>query len=309
MSRGGAPVRTNFRREASRGGPLAPLRSRRGRCGIVDSLPEGTGSRTAGACLVVAFILAVVSLPARADDEDGNSGNDNEPAVTPYRPTVSNPADLSAPGWFEGEAGGLRTLNEDHSSGDSVPWLLKYALDENYGLLISGNGYLSQQLAGAPTQGGFGDLTFAWKQRFPVSDTAAFGIEAGAVAPTASQDLGVGKPQWFLNGIFSTDLGSLHLDVNLAESHGGEEPAGVSLWQSTWAAAASHPLAGKWGAAFELSGTYQQGTATQSQALFALSYNWSRRLVLDCGAAYGLAHAAHDRSLFAGATFLIGRLR
>ena len=262
--------------------------------------------RTTRVGLLLVAILAGLSLHVQAADDDKDN---NEPTVTPYRPTVSNPADLSAPGWFEGEVGGLRTLNQDHSRDGSVPWLLKYALDENYGLLVGGNAYVSQQLPGAPTQSSFGDTSIEWKQRFPVSDNAAFGIEAGVLVPTASHDLGVGTPQWLVNGIFSTDLGESHLDVNLGEAHGGAEPAGVSLWQTTWAAAISHPLAGDWGAAFELSGVYQSGTATQSQALFALNYNWSRRLVLDCGAAYGLTHAAHDRSFFAGATFLIGRLR
>lgn len=256
------------------------------------------------ASLLVAAALVASSPHVRAADDD-----DSEPSVTPYRPTVSNPADLSAPGWLEGELGGLRTLNQDRSRNDSVPWLLKYALDENYGLLLGGNAYVSQQLPGVPTQDSFGDTFLEWKQRFPISDHAAFGVEAGVLSPTASHDLGVGKPQWLVNGIFSSDFGEWHLDVNLGEAHGGAQPAGVSLWQTTWAAAISHPLAGDWGAAFELSGIYQQGSATQSQALFALNYNWSRRLVLDCGAAYGLTHAAHDRSFFAGATFLIGRLR
>jgi len=48
-------------------------------------------------------------------------------------------------------------LNQDHSRNDSVPWLLKYALDENYGLLLGGNGYVSQELPGVPTQQSFGD--------------------------------------------------------------------------------------------------------------------------------------------------------
>ena len=264
-------------------------------------------------------ILACISMHAFAADEpavdqtSATSGSPDlspdEPGVTPYRPTVSNPADLPAPGWVEAEVGGLRSNNEDHSRNDNVPWLLKYAFDENYGLLLGGGGYVSAQTPGAPSQASFGDTYLEWKQRFPVSDTAAFGIEAGLVAPTAAHNLGVGKPQWLVNGIFSTDLGALHLDVNLAETHGGDTPPQVSSWQTGWAAAISRPLAGNWGGAFELSGVRQQGAASQSQALFALNYNWSRQLVLDCGAAYGLTHAAHDRSLFAGATFLIGRLR
>jgi hypothetical protein len=48
---------------------------------------------------------------------------------------------------------------------------------------------------------------------------------------------------------------------------------------------------------------------TQSQVLAALNYNWSAHLVLDAGFAYGLAHAAHDKSVFAGATVLLGHLR
>jgi hypothetical protein len=259
--------------------------------------------RSARFSCVVATILVASTVHAQTAD------NDSDPAVTPYRPTISNPADLSAPGWFEGELGGLRALNQDHSRDGSVPWLLKYALDENYGLLLGGNGYVSQALPGVPTQESFGDTSLEWKQRLPISDHAAFGFEAGVLAPTAAHDLGVGRAQWIVNGIFSTDLGAAHLDVNVGEAHGGTQPANVSLWQTAWAAAISRPLAGDLGAAFELSGIYQQGTATQSQALFAMNYNWSSRLVLDCGTAYGLTHAAHDRSFFAGATFLIGRLR
>ena len=144
----------------------------------------------AGFIFLVATVLVLSPVRAQTPDDD------SEPGVTPYRPTVSNPADLSAPGWFEGELGGLRTLNQDHSRNDSVPWLLKYALDENYGLLLGGNGYVSQELPGIPTQQSFGDTSLEWKQRFPISDHAAFGIEAGVLVPTASHELGAGKAQW-----------------------------------------------------------------------------------------------------------------
>jgi len=304
-------------------GPNDPrLPCRNARSGSASAVAGKLGDTRLTVCMawLATSVLIGVSIHARAaDDERGldqtsttseaPGPSPDQPSVTPYRPTVSNPADLSAPGWLEAELGGLRSYNEDHSRSDNVPWLLKYAFDENYGLLLGGGGYVSSQVPGAPSQASFGDTFLEWKQRFPVSDTAAFGVEAGVVAPTASHNLGAGKPQWLVNGIFSTDLGALHLDVNLAETRGGETPVQVSPWQTAWAAAISRPLAGNWGGAFELSGTYQQGAPTQSQALFALSYNWSRQLVLDCGAAYGLTHAAHDRSLFAGATFMIGRLR
>lgn len=241
---------------------------------------------------------------AYADDADPL-----DPGVTPYRPTVSNPADLSVPGWLEGEFGGQRMFGQDQSRLDTVPWLLKYAFDENHGLLLGGNAYTSLQLTGAPSISGLGDTFLEWKQRFPVSDKTAFGIEAGVVAATAAHDIGNGRTQYVVNGIFSTDLGALHLDLNLGELNGGEIPPGVSSSQTTWAAALSGSFAGDWGAALEISGVHQRGVATASQALAAISYNVSHRLVLDGGAAYGLGHGAHDRSVFAGATILIGKLR
>jgi len=259
------------------------------------------GGSRAKACVLVVLLWSCSC--ALADDED------TEPSVTPYRPTVSNPADLPVPGWLEGEFGGLHTSDEDHSRADSVPWLLKYAFDENHGLLLGGNAYVSAQPAGASRQSSFGDTFVEWKQRFPVSDKAAFGIEAGVVAPNASHDLGIGKAQWEANAIFSSDLGAMHLDLNLGEARGGEQPINVSPWQTTWAAAMSTSLNESWGTAFEFSGVHQRGLATQSQALLAFTCNVSHRLVLDAGGAYGLTHSAHDRSVFAGATVLIGRLR
>lgn len=249
------------------------------------------------------LFAACIGPALAADDED------QEPGVTPYRPTVSNPADLSAPGWLEGEFGGLHSWNQDESRGDAVPYLLKYALDENHGLLLGGSAWTRTQAPAEPAQSGFGDLVLEWKQRFPVAEHTALGIEAGVVAPTAAHDLGVGKPAWIVNGIVSSDLGAVHVDVNVGGEYFTEHVAGVSSWQSAWAAAASTSLGASWGTAFELSGTYERGTPTRSQALLAFTYSVSNRLVLDAGGSYGLAHLAHDRSVFAGATVLIGRLR
>ncbi|HEX6833845.1 MAG TPA: hypothetical protein VF132_09975 [Rudaea sp.] len=251
--------------------------------------------------LIVATLLSCACGTARADD-DG-------PTVTPYRPTISNPADLPVPGWLEGELGVLATHAEDRTRDDSVPWLLKFAFDEDHGVLVGGNAYVRSAAAGMPAQNGVGDTSIEWKQRFSVSANAAFGIEAGVVLPTAEHGLGIGKPESLVNGIFSADVGAWHVDLNLARAHFAAHPLGASAWQTAWAAAVSAPLGTDWGAAFELSGTYQRGIATQSQALFALNYNASHRVVLDAGVAYGLAHDAHDRSLFAGATLLLGKLR
>lgn len=240
------------------------------------------------------------AIAARADDTD-------EPTVTPYRPTVSNPADLPLPGWFELEAGGLRVHGADGIRTDTLPWVLKFAFNEDSGLLFGGNVYDRVTATDGSRTSGIGDTLLEWKQRFSWREGMAFGIEAGVNMPTAPHHLGIDKPAWLFNGIFSVDLGANHLDLNLGGTRYTLKQPGASLWQSAWAAALSHPLGETFGVAVELSGTAQRGAGATHQLLAAINYNLSRRVVLDFGAACNLDHAAHDRSLFAGGTFLLGK--
>lgn len=265
-------------------------------------MPRSSASRLRICIGCTTIAIGAASFEAHADDADGT------PSVTPYRPTVSNPADLPNPGWIEGEFGDLHTNAQDGSRSDSVPWLLKYAFDENHGILIGGNAFVLDAPTGAQSHSGFGDLSLEWKQRFPLAAHAALGIEAGVIVPTATGDLGVGKSAWIVNGIFSTDLGPLHLDLNAGGTRYSAHASGTAAWQSAWAAAGSCSIATNWGAALELSGTQQRGAATTSQLLGAITYNRSAHLVFDAGLAYGLTRAAHDVSIFAGATLLLGDL-
>jgi hypothetical protein len=250
----------------------------------------------------VALCLALGAGAACADE--GTS----EPTVTPYRPTVSNPTDLSAPGWFELETGGLHVHGADGTRTDTLPWLLKYAFTEDSGLLFGGNAVERMRTPGSSWSSGVGDSLIEWKQRFALREGAAFGFEAGVSVPTAPHGLGIGKPAWIVNGIFSADLGANHLDLNLGGTRNTLKQAHTSLWRNAWAAALSHPLGETFGVAVELSGTAQRGAGATHQVLAALNYNLSRRVVFDCGATYNLDHAAHDRGVFAGGTFLLGKL-
>ncbi len=262
--------------------------------------------RFGSARITASCVLLLLGVPMRATADDDSP--DSEPTVTPYRPTVSNPASLPNPGWIEGEFGGLYTHADDNSHSASVPWLVKYAIGENYGILVGGNAFVTSSPVGAKTSGGIGDLSVEWKQSFPLSEHAAFGFEAGEIVPTAAHDLGLGKPATIVNGIFSVDAGPVHIDLNAGGTRYTTHAPGVSNWQSVWASAVSWSLMQSWGAAVELSGTQQHGAATHSQLLGAINYNRSAHLVFDFGMAYGLAHAAHDASVFAGATVLLGRV-
>ena len=64
----------------------------------------------------------------------------------------------------------------------------------------------------------------------------------------------------------------------------------------------------RWGVVGELSGTNQRGVDATRQLLVAASYNVSKRLVLDAGAARSLRSGTPVWSAFTGFTWLAGRV-
>jgi hypothetical protein len=258
------------------------------------SFPEIPPLRAAA--LPVAFVcaLALGSGAARAD----------EPAATPYRPTVSNPAALPVPGFLEVEAGWQRTNGGDDAHRASIPWLLKYAFSDRFGVLVGGESALAVTDAGSTAWRGEGDTSLILKFSYPVNDWSALGLEAGRKFPTAARGFGSGEADDTLNGIYSVQLGDFSIDANLNVARLGASDPGQSRQQYGWATAVSHPLGEKWGAALELSGTRRDGAGTTRQVLAAASYNLSRRIVLDAGTARGLNRASPNSALFSGITVL-----
>lgn len=255
------------------------------------------------ACMVICQLTLFVAPLARADDDA------SEFAVTPYRPTLSNPATLPVPGWLEAEFGVLDLRNDDHSRDASAPFLFKYAFDENSGLLFGGNAWLQQRAPGAARVNSFGDVQIEWKQRFVVSEKTAVGFEFGPTLPTAKAALGIGQPAWTLNTILSTDAGATHFDINAGAIYFSQVAAGKAALQTAWAGSASWSLTSALGGALELSGTHQRGALNYSQVLGALNYNVSPLLVFDGGMSYGLHRNGHDVGLFGGMTMRLGKLR
>ena len=72
--------------------------------------------------------------------------------------------------------------------------------------------------------------------------------------------------------------------------------------------ALSTALDERWGVVGELSGTNQRGADSTRQLLVAASYNVSRRLVVDAGAARSIRSGAPTWSAFTGFTWLAARL-
>jgi hypothetical protein len=262
----------------------------------MNRIPSSVLHASAAAVLAASFAGA-----ARADDA-------NDPAVVPYRPTVSTPAQLSAPGWLELEAGALRANGPaTDTSRTTLPYTLKLAFTPDWGIRIGGDAWVRQAI-GSGSSTGFGDTELVLKRRFAVSDASAWGLELGEKFPTAGATLGSGQADTTLNGIFSSDFApAWHADFNLNETLLGAQQNGAHYWQTGWAAAASRSLNEKWTAEAELSGVHQSHATDSAQALFAASYAVSNACVLDFGFALGLT-GAPDTQIFAGMTLRLGRL-
>ena len=244
-------------------------------------------------------LIAAMSVCAEARD----------PTATPYRPTVSNPADLSEPGWLEVELGWQQIKGGSDKRRDSFPALAKLAFSEDWGILVGGELAVRRTDADNVEYKGGGDTTFFVKRRIPTStEGTAWGIEAGYKVPTAKDTIGTGKADYILNGIYSTDVSGNHLDLNLGPTRVGAITHGEGRFQYNWASSLSRNLDEKWGVFGELSGNYQQGMPALSQFMAGTSYNFSKRIVFDAGATSGLAAASQDWSIFAGVTLLLHKL-
>jgi hypothetical protein len=252
----------------------------------------------APATFVAALSLTLLAGPVLAAGDDG---------VTPYRPSVSSPAQLPLAGQLELELGGLHVKTGD-ARRDSLPYLFKLAFDSQWGLLIGGEAQVSARDESGNRARGVGDTGLVLKRAFAVDDASAFGLELGVKLPSARDSIGSGETDYTLNGIYSRDLSSVHMDANLNFTRLGAAETNTAHTQTGWSASFSAPLAQRWGATAELSGTHRKGTANTAQLLAALSYSPNPRLTLDCGLARGLNNATQDWSFFAGIVMPIAKL-
>ncbi|MET0382920.1 MAG: transporter [Burkholderiaceae bacterium] len=242
--------------------------------------------------------------PARADGGDGGA------AVVPYRPSVSTPAQLSAPGVLELEVGGLRAAGpHGGASRLSLPYTLKLAFTSDWGIRVGGDAWVRDADGTGGARRGGGDTAIVLKRRFAASDATAWGVELGEKLPTAGSVLGSGRADTAVNGIFSSDFApAWHVDVNLGETRLGAPSGESRAWQTGWAAAFSRTLTEAWSAVGELSGTHQASAPNAAQALAAASWSASPAAVFDFGFARGLDAAAPRRQFFAGLTLRLGKL-
>ncbi len=239
------------------------------------------------------------------------SAEPEDVSVTPYRPTVSTPAALSAPGWLEIEAGLQGADVGGAPRRDSFPYALKLALTEDWGVRVAGEAWVRDPTALNRESAPGGDTSLILKRRFAVNDRSAFGLELGLTAPTARAGLhsGSGQTDYTATGIYSSDFAhSLHADFNLGLTRLGSADPSTSHHQAMWAAALQDGVSARWGIVAELSGTRQGGTRSTAQLLGGATFSPGKRVTWDFGVARGLNSPSPGWTLFVGTTFLAARV-
>ncbi|MDE2428727.1 MAG: transporter, partial [Burkholderiales bacterium] len=176
-------------------------------------------------------LLTVLALHGTCSNAFADDAAATDIAITPYRPSVSNSAQLPAEGQLELEMG-MASARTEAARNQSLPYLLKLAFSKEWGVLLGGVAHVINDDGAGQRDQGFGDTTLVIKRAFLISDDTALGLELGNKFPTARQPLGTGQSDWSMNGIVSQDMGNIHVDVNLNASHLGAADQGTSHWQS-----------------------------------------------------------------------------
>jgi len=147
------------------------------------------------------------------------------------------------------------------------------------------------------------------KHAFLIDETTALGLEFGTSVPHSSATTaGSGKTDHTVNGIVSKDIGSLHLDANLYFTRLGVFDFDTARIQTGWAVAFSAPVAGKFGAIAELSGTRRYGAPSTAQLLLATTYSPNKQMAIDFGVSKAFNNASQNWEMFTGIVVPIGKL-
>lgn len=230
----------------------------------------------------------------------------DDAAITPYRPSVSSPAQLPAAGQLELELGGIHMRAGD-ARRTGLPYQLKLAFNADWGVLLGGEAQV-WQYDGVDHARGVGDTSLVLKRAWVVDDASAFGMEFGVKLATAKDTIGSGRADYTVNTIYSRDLGAVHLDANLNATRLGLADAGTSRTQLGLSASFSTPIAEQWGITGELSGTHRGGADNSLQVLAALAYSPTKRLTFDIGVARSPRPSPAGTSVFAGVVFPLAKL-
>jgi hypothetical protein len=258
---------------------------------------------------VVACVLAVCTHVALADDQSSGM-----PAVNAGRPTLTDTASLTAPGWLETEWGLQRDLRGDLAF--STPLVLKLTMaNKRLEYRLGTDAYVWVRDGEGGSIDGFGDMYLAaqyllTRQSGGMWDTAA---RLTLKAPTASarRGIGSGRLDYGLLIAASRDLTpALHTDLNLAYTTAGRQGAAGTDALVFVSASLTMPIPhSRWQYSNEIAWqTAAQGSGRQVTTMHGVSYAVRPWDVWDVAINFGLTSAAPRYQVLFDRTFFLGRL-
>lgn len=259
---------------------------------------------------LAAVLLAALAPFALAQQDDSSK----EPTINPYRPTVTDPASLTFPGYLEMEVGGAASHGgEQARRAFSTPIVLKLtdrAKRLEYHVLLGG--YSEQTAPDGTHLSGRGDITPGLQYLITAQSPHTYDLAARIEykIPTANQGLGTGKTDYDLLLLASKDYNkTLHGDYNLGVYQQGRMSGAGFATQYFASGVLNTKLSKTLTLQDELygySGNSEGGTIVST--LHAIGYQPSRVLAFDAGIDIGISHAAPRYTLLFGSTFFVGRL-
>lgn len=255
-------------------------------------------------CISFVTVIAVL-LPAEAAAQQ----SPDAPSANPGRPTVSTPATVTPPGYFQFETGMLSAwISPGVTSQTSLNEVVKFAVTQRVELLAgfepvahSHGINISSNDAGGTSVGAQAVL-FQSEGAKPTIAASYFHSVYGGTAP----DLDIGSYTNSALLLVSADINKFHYDTNAFFNEVVSDP--VRRAQFGQSLSVSHPLTARLGLSGEIwhfTQPFIRGNAVGN--LWAMSYTANRDLVFDTGFDHGLTSTSTHWEVFAGFTYLLPR--
>ncbi len=235
--------------------------------------------------------------------------------VNPTGPRFASRALTTQLGVAELEFGVQQSFLRDESTAFSAPTLLKLGVVTDLEVRVSSNGFLDYGFPNAPSVSGLADAALGVQWCYVhdgiLGTDQAIQVTHKFATASARKGLGSGAADDTLGLLFSRDLGSNHLDVNVLNTWLGRRPGSDGpRHQPAWTLSVSHNLGDAWSFGGEVYGIGRSSTSPRVVSnLWYAAYKPCSRLVLDAGVDIGLNDGAQRIAIFTGLTYGIGRFR
>ena len=274
--------------------------------------------------LIISAMLSA-SLWVTGAHAQGNAGGqkddkDTPPTVNPYRPTVTDPATLTVPGYLEMEIGGQDVhRGQSQTGGGAVrrqfytPATLK--LTDRSGRLeyhLTFEGTVTLKDDQGQSLSGIGDtipgLQYLLLKQTPKTYDVA--VRAEYKVPTSKSGIGTGKSDYDVLLLASKDYSkTYHVDFDLGYFALGRASGTGFASQYQASGVLNTKLSNTLTLQDEIYGfSGSSENSTIISTLHALGYQPSHTIAYDIGVDFGISHAAPKYTVLFGSTFFLGKL-